>query len=151
MTSNSSTALHDAVKLLAGRSLSEKELLTKLRQKGWEEQEVSAALDKLRLRGYINDEALCRQLFTAYINSSKHGLKYILAKLKNRGLDISLIQNEIVDYDYQSEYERALIMAQRKFARQTEVAQDKIARFLLTKGFTNSTVVKVINEITGQV
>ncbi|MDF2928675.1 MAG: hypothetical protein K0Q75_913, partial [Anaerospora sp.] len=40
---------------------------------------------------------------------------------------------------------------QRKFARQTEVAQDKIARFLLTKGFTNSTVVKVINEITGQV
>lgn len=141
--------MHDAVKLLAGRSLSEKELLTKLKHKGWGEQEVSAALDKLRLRGYIDDEVLCRQLFTAYSNSSKHGLKYILAKLKSRGLNISLIQDEIVNYDYQNEYEQALSMAQRKFARQTEVTQHKIARFLLTRGFADSTVVKVINEITG--
>ncbi|WP_376746803.1 regulatory protein RecX [Anaerospora hongkongensis] len=148
MIPNSSTALQDAVKMLAGRSLSEKELREKLKRKGWDEQEVAAALHKLRLRGYVNDEALCRQLFASYAGSKRHGVKYILAKLKSRGLDLSLIQDDIADYNYQDEYSRALALAQRKFAGQTELVKHKMARFLLARGFADSTVVKVINEIT---
>jgi len=150
MISNSSTVLQDAVKLLAGRSLSEKELREKLKRKGWGEQEVAAALHKLRLRGYVNDEALCRQLFASYAGSGRYGIKYILSRLKSRGLDVRLIQDDIADYNYHDEYIRALALVQRKFAGQAELVKHKIARFLLTKGFADSTVAKAINEFTRQ-
>jgi len=142
--------MHDAIQCLASRSLSEKELRVKLNHKGWLDQDITMVIEKLRLRGYLNDEALCRHLFTKYVSSNKHGLKYILAKLKTRGLNTSLIQEDIANYNYQEEYNRALSMVERKFAKQPEIAQHKIARFLITKGFTDSTVAKVISEITGQ-
>lgn len=144
-----STALQESVRLLSRRALSEKELRTKLSQKGYNSSEIDAAADRLISRGYLDDEALCKRLFDYYTNIGGHGLLYILGKIKMRGLWTDCLDEQIAGWrESGQEYEQAKIVAQQKFSRTRHAADKaKIARTLASKGFAPEIIVRIVGDI----
>ena len=144
-----STALQEAVRLLSRRALSEKELRIKLSQKGYNSSEIDAATDRLISRGYLDDEFLCKRLFDYYANLGGHGLRYILGKIKMRGLRTDCLERQIADWrESGQEYEQAKIVVQQKFFCDGHAAdKSKIARTLASKGFAPEIIVRIVGDI----
>ncbi len=166
------TALDYAGDLLDARGYTEQELSKKLLEKGYAEEEVRSALDKLRDYGYVNDEAYARGMAEKGMREGK-GSARIETELKKRGIDPELAR-EAAASDRSSERERALAEAEKMLlkagglphlsdmdeesseesraakreacgARQKMLA--KVSRRLSALGYSASVIYSVIEEI----
>ena len=143
------TALTKAMNLLAVRSLSEQELLTKLLRAGYPPEESECAVAECAKRHYINDEQLtvdCVDL----LHQRNLGARQIRMKLLRRGLDADKIAEELADSpeDELQAARRAMAGKLRLLAKETDPRKkrDKLFRFLAGRGFSPSLIFKVIGE-----
>ncbi|CUH96164.1 hypothetical protein P22_2252 [Propionispora sp. 2/2-37] len=145
---NKREALPAAVSLLARRDYSEYELRCRLQAKGYDELAVGEAVRRLKERGYLNEAALCHALYSKWINSGKFGLKSIVYKLKQRGFSEDMIQEMMAGYDLDAEQERAYILIKKRFGELNWDGQkQKIVRYLNGKGFTDSIIARIFDQI----
>lgn len=146
---SSKPLLPEAVRILARRSLSRKELQTKLAQKGWKRENIDTVLDQLTGMGYLNDQVLSQRLFDYYAESGHYGLKFILHKIRLRGLPNDCLQEQITFWhENDQEYIRAQEYIRRKYHTDQEKPQlAKIARYLSSRGFCGDTIARIISEI----
>ena len=79
-------AFDAALSMLGYRSYSETEIRAKLRRKGYEEEKIAEAIDRLIQYGYLNDRVLGDEVFEAIKNKGIYGDAYIHRKLAQRGL-----------------------------------------------------------------
>ena len=84
-TKSNKTALVQAVDLLARQEHSTQKLREKLRQRGYEEEEIEAAIQRLEEKHYLNDEDACARQFQYLYENSRSSVKQIQAKLMQRG------------------------------------------------------------------
>ncbi len=126
-----------------------RELHFKLTQKCYGSEDIDLALERLSVRGYLDDDALCRRLFTYYAESGYCGLRYILGKIKARGLKIDCLSEEISAWHGDgNELERARALIKRKFAPPQQLPDHgKLARMLVGKGFSSDVIAKIIENI----
>lgn len=145
---NRREVLPEAVRLLARRDYSEHELCCRLKAKGYDEPAIGEAVRRLKERGYLNEAALCHALYRKWVSGGKVGLKAIVYKLKQRGISENIIQEMTVEYDLDEEQERALVLIKKKFGELDLGGQkQKIARFLIGKGFTDSIIARILDQI----
>lgn len=104
-------ALDYAAGLLDVRAYSSAEITEKLKARGYNSSETSAAVEKLKSYGYINDEAYAKGLARRAAESGK-GSRRIEAELRQKGLDKSLARDAAEEHK-ESEYARALEIAQK--------------------------------------
>lgn len=127
------TALVQAVDLLARQEHSTAKLREKLKRRGYEDDEITAAVERLTERGYLNDEAACAREFQYFYEDSRLSVRQISLKLVQRGFDAALVR-QCVPEDI---FERELTAARRclaiKFARPAE--PQKLQQYLYTRGF----------------
>ena len=140
------TALVTAVDYLARQAHSEKKLREKLQRKGFPQEEIDAAIERLIERKYLDDADLCAQQFLYLYNESRYSVRQIFVKLMQRGFDKELIRSAVPPDTAEREAaaaERVLIM---KF-KPTDKKQKMMAN-LYQKGFSVDTAHAAVRNFT---
>ncbi len=130
------TALVQAVELLARQEHSIQRLREKLHQRGYEEEETEAAIQRLVEKHYLNDEDACARQFQYLYENSRSSVKQIQAKLMQRGFAGALIRECIPEDTYPRESRVALQCLRLKFRAGAE--ERRMMQHLYTRGFDSS-------------
>lgn len=135
------SAYNRALGLLARREHSRRELKLKLRQKGYEGEEASAAIDRLGEQHYQDDDRFAGSLVRSRA-SQGYGPMRVRAELKSHGLSDARIRAVLdeagVDWDA-----NALSVLRRRFGGKSapdHAEKTRRAQFLLRRGFPAATV-----------
>ena len=105
-----------AVKLLAVKDRTEKELRDKLVQKGYEADEIDGAVEFMANYGYINDRAYAEKYLSDGINLRGHGEGRIKLELLRRGVSRETVEEVIAENMSFDASERIAEVLDRRFA-----------------------------------
>lgn len=128
-------ALSKAVRLLARREHSRREIQAKLSQRGVDAEEAAPVLDRLEAAGLLSDARYCE----AYVNSRRdrgYGPVRIVAELRAKGVAADLIES-LVDERHPSWQEVAHAVYHKRYKTGIADNQDyaRRLRFLVQRGF----------------
>ncbi|GBE03838.1 regulatory protein RecX [bacterium BMS3Abin09] len=142
-----------AYKLLSYRSRSRKEMLDKLRTKGFESEDVNAVMEFLETSGLINDAELASELLSYSARSKplgKNGIKMLMLK---RGLDKGLVDETLSGHTLEMEEDAAMEFAERKFRvlnnYPAKVARRRLWAMLQRRGFSAGIIRKAVDSVIG--
>ena len=132
-----------ALKLLAAREHSRKELERKLAQHEVEPGQLKTALDDLQARGFIDEQRVVDSL--VHRRSARLGAQRIRQELQAKGVDAERIAVAVASLRG-TELERAREVWRRKFgvAPADAAQRAKQARFLMARGFSAEAVRKLL-------
>lgn len=151
MTEKKRTSCADqAYRYLARRDHSVHELRRKLEGKGYAEDEVERTLNGLVEKGYLNDEAYCKNYGAARLRRMRLGPARIRRDLTRKGFDEKLVDTA-VDEMYgggEAEMDVARDAAARKLRSLgpgvgAEEARRKIYGHLVRRGFSGETARRI--------
>lgn len=143
--SESKLAFSKASDVLATRLHSRYELRLKLIKKGFSQEAINLALDKLEDYGYINDN----EFAILFVQSNSKLSKLVLQnKLASKGVCADDINNALQKISFDDELENAVVLAQ-KYLKNKEFCdcKNKLYAFLVRKGFSNEIIKKTIIKI----
>ena len=153
MTAKNSDCLNRAVKLLALRPHSVRELATKLATKGFDADDIASAVEWLSQRGYLNDGEFGIKYAKSRVERARVGSARLKMDLQAKGLDGEIADNAL-EHVYGgdgAELAVALDAAKRKARSLTpgigdEAAKKKIFDHLVRKGFPAELARQVVFE-----
>lgn len=133
-----------ALRLLAAREHSRKELERKLAQHETEPGQLKAALDELQARGFIDEQRVVESV--VHRRAGRLGSGRIGQELRAKGLDADRIA-VAVEGLRATEYERAREVWRKKFGEppQDAAQRAKQARFLAARGFGGEVIRRLLN------
>jgi regulatory protein len=133
-----------ALKLLAAREHSRRELERKLAQHEAEPGQLKTALDELQARGLIDEQRVVDSLL--HRRASRLGTGRIKQELQAKGLDAERVALAVASLKA-SEVERAREVWRKKFGvlPQDAAQRAKQARFLAARGFGGEVIQRVLN------
>lgn len=141
------TARELALRLLARRSLSERELRARLEKKGYAPSEIDDALQLMISYHYIDDIALadaaCREA-----ERTEHGPLWVTQTLARRGLSEAACDRALANASAGATT-RARELCERRFGAPTRLdaaTRHKALRFLLGRGFTPECALDVVGS-----
>ena len=142
-----------AIKLIADRTGSERDLRKRLEKEFVELPDLDKRMDeciaRLRELHLINDNRLAENLAQRY---SHKGNRFIAQILRQKGIDDEVIATVLDSLD--DEYSRALDEARRKGRRKTEKSVEEVktslVRFLSGRGFSHDTIKAVIRDLSDE-
>ena len=131
-----------ALRLFNRRFLSRKELVERLKKRGYEDNVIEAVVDKMTALHYLDDERLAREVYRRYNGMGKYGNYYIRQRLKMRGLP------EPEDCFVDNEREKAWQLIKKRFMDRRELPDKaKVIRFLQYRGFAGDVIHEVLERI----
>jgi len=140
-----------ALNLLSYRSRSRKELLDRLKRKGFSDGQISDAVKSLERAGLINDEGLAEELFRYSLERKPLGKRGLGALLARRGIDKELIDNTLSARTGEMEEKAALMLVEKKIRTLKNHPEDIVKRrlwgMLRRRGFSSGVIHKVIGLI----
>jgi len=132
------TAKDRALRLLGVRWRSREELRRRLRQAGFDAEEICEALDDLERAGLVEDERFARELVRDQATRRLAGDRVIRNALREKGVAPEIA--EAVLEETGDEAERALELASRRAARMLgldpDAAYRRLQGLLLRRGFS---------------
>lgn len=138
-----------ALKFLSYRQRSEKEIIDKLKKKGFEDNIIDLTLTYLRNNKLVDDFEFAKSFMRDKINLNKYGPKRIKHELYKKGIPHNIADKVINEYD--DEYSNALKLAKRKMPSykndDRNVIYRKLGGFLQRKGYSYDCVSKVLKEL----
>ena len=145
-TVNVRRAYNYAVSLLSRRDHSERELMTKLTQKGYTDG-AEKAIDKLRVGGYVSDERFARLYVRELQTFKKYGKRRIEQELYRKGIDRDIIREVLEETEFEESELVSLI--ERKYGRylSDEKGVAKTINGLLRMGYSYSEIRSALKEI----
>ncbi len=130
------TALEKAVELLAVQDHSKRRLSEKLRLRGYEAEEIEAAVARLEERHFLDDEATCARMFERLYEEGVMSVRQIEQKLLQRGFPSSVVRASAPeDDDRETREQNAAIRALRSRFR-AAAPTVKMKQFLYRRGFS---------------
>lgn len=140
------TALIAAVDYLAKRSHTEKEIRVKLTRKGYPPEEIEAAAETLKRRGYLDDEAFCLSCVERYVGENKHSMAYIRCKLAQKGFSGDLIDACMRGPHEEREAAAAANLVRMKRAVSKNADPLALMKYLYGKGFQRDAIRKAVED-----
>lgn len=161
------SALDTALTFLSRRALTYHELLTKLEGKGYSEEEIAEALERVKGWGYVNDRELARSFAQAkLINYSRKRVKQDLLK---RGIVSELIEEVLQDlYLPEQEISQCVDLARKMWTEESRrweksyqykksyanvprelFLKQKIGQKLMIKGYSQELIRNVLDNGSG--
>ena len=137
-------ACEKGLKYLSKAQKTEKEVKTYLKGKGFDDDTVFYAIEKLKKYDYINDELYAKN-FVKY-KSKTDGKKKIEYELKNKGISDKIIQNTLDSFVFD---ENVLENILEKYLKNKDLdikTKQKAYRFLMSKGFANDEIMQALNK-----
>lgn len=142
-----------ALKLLGYRSRSRREMLRRLKMKGFEDSRINEAIKFLEDTGLLSDEDLAPQLFRHSVEDRLLGEKGIRAFLTKRGLDKELVDKTMLLHTVEMEEESARRLVEKKLRAMKGHPGDVIRRRLLgmlrRRGFSGDVISRVVDSVKG--
>ena len=142
-----------AVKLLAAKPRSERELRDRLLEKAWTNQEIVAGvIEKLKEYRYIDDEQFARDLAVSKLRQRPQGRRRLELTMSRKKLDKEVVDNTISDaFDVLPESDLIdLAIAKRLRLKGRPKTREEIKKFydhLQRQGFTYGLIREKMNEI----
>ncbi|TCS79252.1 regulatory protein RecX [Pectinatus cerevisiiphilus] len=132
------SALAKAVDYLAVQDYSVKQIRDKLLRRGYQPSEITAAIDKLIEKKYLDDEQLCRRYWQMYLTEGKCSIRQIKAKLVVKGFASAIIDRYVPqDWD---DYERTTVCSIWQKNKKKNIDSVKFMQYLYRKGFSMSSI-----------
>ncbi len=144
MSGTCQEACQAAMRLLADREHSERELVKKLKARGYEQSVIEACMDELVSTGLQSDDRYTEALIRSCISRGK-GLLYLKKIMQERGGStqamLSWCDQETFDWSA-----HAIAVLEKKFGAHysNEENQAKALRFLKSRGFDERTICSVL-------
>jgi regulatory protein len=128
-------AVHMAVRYLAVRSRSEKEMKTHLKKK-WDENIISTVIERLKQWRYLDDEAFARLFIENRKRQNPKSKFAITYELKQKGICNTILENLLKDYDDALMARKALRARHRQWHHlDPDVRRQKAMNYLRYRGF----------------
>lgn len=131
------SAFSYATFLLSKREYSVYKISSKLKEKGYESDDIAKAIDRLQELKYLDDNRFCDAFIRSKKNGNGWGESRIRLELKMKhGVDENIINELMPEYDFEKEKLKRYI---KKFGKTTPADNkdyQKRARFLASKGFS---------------
>ena len=146
-------AFNCAVNILSFKRRSIKEVISKLKQKGYENKSIEYAISKLSEYKYVDDYAFAKAFIKDRQCFKKSGKGLIKQELFRKGVDKEIVEQLLIEnVDEQDEYQRALELAKKKArsfssgdTRNTKYR--KLMGLLSRKGFSFDIISAVMKEV----
>jgi regulatory protein len=143
-----SDAYDAAVRYLGPRPRSVGEIRSHLSTKRFDGAAIDTAVEKLRMQGYIDDEAFARYWVEQRDRFRPKGERAIVSELLQKGLSRETIELAIGDRGLDAEAKRAREVIRRPLSRWSALAgperKRKIQQFLAQRGFSYDVIEDVI-------
>ena len=138
-------AFNKACDLLEMRDHSSRELLVKLRQKGFGEG-AEEALEKLEELGIVDDLRFAKAYKNELVQFRHFGKKRVISELFKKGIDRSIIDEVTEDMETDTEELKAII--RRKYLRylSDEKGKKRTVNALIRMGYSYSEINEVLTE-----
>ena len=139
-------AYNYAVSLLSRRDHSERELMTKLAQKGYTDG-AEEAIEKLKNGGYVSDERFARLYVRELQTLKRYGKRRIEQELQRKGVDRDTIREVLDETDFDESELVSLI--ERKYGRylSDEKGIQKTINGLLRMGYSYGEIRDALKQI----
>lgn len=127
-----------AFALLARKGYFSKELRKKLLEKGYPEEEISALIQELTQRGWLNDQERASR-FVEVQRQKGYGAKMIALKLREKAGPIEVELDESED---------ALIaLIQKRYLSKLAEKREKVIQALLRRGYSYDLICKALQSL----
>ena len=134
-TVNIRRAYNCAVSLLSRRDHSKKELITKLREKGYSVG-AEAAVMKLEASGYVDDERFCRIYASELIRLKGYGKRRVEQELYRKGVDRDIIYSVLEEISFDSDTLSGIIKRKYIGRMSDEKGRQKAVNVLMRLGYS---------------
>lgn len=136
---NTKKAYNMALNYLQYRMRSQKELEDYLIKKGFDLDTIEETLEKLKKYDFINDEIFAEAMTRDLLSAKLVGRRYIVHKLREKGIDNRIIDSVVDGIDEEVELKRAYELAEEQFKRCRERPtikdEQRIGRLMARRGF----------------
>jgi regulatory protein len=145
--------LHYALDLLAKKRYSSGEMRKKLTTKSQDSDEMEKVMARLNELNYLNDGEYAGLFIEDQLRRAPQGILMIKKRLEAKGLDRQQIMRAIeIKHIDEKEFARKALIKKMRFISRQEPSKinEKLYRFLLSRGFTPRTAMAVLEEQAGQ-
>ena len=136
--------------LLSRRAHFSAELHNKLRQRGFEPDDIEQTLDRLTEQGYLNDSQTTQLWLEQQLARKPQGGRKLFAGLLRRGVDADLAQQWVQELVEPEEKKLAQEAAERWLARSPNGKAAGLARHLERLGFATHISIQVVQGAKGR-
>lgn len=143
------SAKSKAIRYVSLKLLSEKELLDKLRSKGFDEDVSRIVVDDLKSMGYINDKIYAQKFVFERSKLKPKSKKLLKMELSNKGISADII-DEVLDnfeYDEVTIIERLIKKKFGKYDLTDPKIEKKVFSFLRHRGFSYENIKHGLSNI----
>lgn len=140
-------AYNYALNLLNSKDYTSMDIKNKLKLKEYSNQTIDSVLSKLESYGFINDEKYVKKYIDYSLNIKKAGKNKIMYDLKNRGIKSSDIESIEVNEEIQYSNAYNLALKKIKSIKNNTRIEDKVFRYLLSKGYDFDLIKKVLRNV----
>ncbi len=141
-----------AFRLLAVRARSTAELDTRLKQKGFLTETISATLADLKAKGYLDDGQFARQFIREKCENSGWGPARLRPELARKGIDKGLAEQLLSAYFEDRDLVADVLPLARKrwrawSGRPMEVRRRRLTGFLQRRGYNWDVIGRVLEQL----
>lgn len=137
-----------AIKYIMYKFRTEYEVRNKLLELGFEEKVISKVIFDLIELEYINDEEYVKKFIESNIKSKKISKSMIKLKLKDKGIDVFIIDKYFIENDFDEIETIKNMLFKKRFSSDLEYEEkNKIIAYCIRKGFKLNDVKKAIKEL----
>ncbi|MDD4973024.1 MAG: regulatory protein RecX [Bacteriovorax sp.] len=154
MITPSSKAYTYLVKIISSRDYSEHKLREKLREKNHPAEEIDSAINEIKARGFLREEVYAEARVKGFMDRG-YSPDYIRQRLAQEHLTVTDAEIEAVFTEYRlTPKDQIDRLIRKKIQGKTEfdyAGENKILRYLLSKGHDFGDAKKVLKSIIGEV
>ncbi|MGN0145220.1 MAG: recombination regulator RecX [Clostridium sp.] len=142
---------NSAIRIIEKSYKTEKEVIEKLKLKGYEDRHIDASIEFLKNYNFLNDDYYAEAFVRDKLNS--RGSQKIKQDLIKKGISRDIIEEKLSDVDKTAEKEVAMKLAEKKLRvikkseNDTYKISGKLYRFLISKGYTYDIVKEVVKDV----
>ncbi len=149
------TDIHQAaLRMLALRALSRREMAERLARKGFGPEAINAEIARLAAVGLVNDDELARAVTRAQLGDGR-GRRAVATVLRRRGVEreaASAALGALGEEEEAAALAHAVVRAARKYPgfRRLPPVRRKVIRYLLARGFGLAAVCRALADDAGE-
>ena len=142
------TAYRQAVKLLARRPRTERELRTKFERLGLSEVEQEVVMDGLRQAKLVSDAEFAAAWLENRMAFRPRGAWALRAELRARGVSAEVIETALTGFNEEEAALRAARLGLRKYAHLSpELFRQRLNAYLQRRGFQHPTIEALVERL----
>ena len=139
------------LKILATANKTKKEIILKLRERKFSKDAIDSAIKFVDEYNFVNEENIAQNLVEGSYSRKKYSKRAMVSKLRQKGIESSIIENTVSLIDDDTEYKNALYFAEKKIHSISDEDIYKVKRKLISalsyRGFSYDIIQKVTKEV----